>query len=117
MVSAERWRLGTQPQLDVIRAIAVLLVVLEHADVLPMSAGGAVGVAMFFALSGFLITTLLLEERARSGGISLRSFYLRRACRLLPALVVFLACMAVVARLGDAATLPSTRDFLGARST
>lgn len=106
--------MGSQPGLDVIRAAAVLLVVLEHAAIVPLNAGGAVGVSMFFALSGFLITALLLEECESSGRISLVRFYLRRSCRLLPALVVFLACMAVVARLGDAPTLPTAGDLWGA---
>jgi peptidoglycan/LPS O-acetylase OafA/YrhL len=82
-------RLGYVPALDGIRAIAILLVLGLHAFNLPP--GGATGVDLFFVLSGFLITTLLLEERAATGGIALRSFYLRRARRLFPALAVFLA--------------------------
>lgn len=50
--------------------------------------GGGLGMDVFFALSGFLITLLLIEERARSGRVSLRGFYLRRALRLFPALLV-----------------------------
>jgi peptidoglycan/LPS O-acetylase OafA/YrhL len=58
--------------------------------------GGAFSMEMFFALSGFLITTLLLEERDRHGGISLRRFYTRRAHRLLPALFTVLAAYLVI---------------------
>ena len=83
-------RLGYRPALDGLRAIAVTLVIVGHTWewLLP---GGLVGVDMFFVLSGFLITTLLLEERARTGRISLRQFYARRALRLLPALAFLLA--------------------------
>ncbi len=67
-----------------LRAVAVLLVVLAHAQVwfLP---GGFVGVDVFFVLSGFLITSLLLAEARANGSVSLVKFYLRRARRLLPA--------------------------------
>jgi len=78
-------QLGRRPVLDGLRGIAVTLVILTHTGVLP---GGFVGVDLFFALSGFLITTLLYEEWDRSGTVSLRRFYERRARRLLPALVL-----------------------------
>lgn len=61
----------------------------------PVQAAGSVGVALFFVLSGFLITRLLVEESDRTGGIDLRSFYLRRARRLLPALPFALALCAL----------------------
>jgi peptidoglycan/LPS O-acetylase OafA/YrhL len=67
-----------------LRAVAVLLVVLSHAGV-PGLAGGYVGVDVFFVISGFLITGLLLRERISSGRLSLVRFYARRAVRLLPA--------------------------------
>jgi len=67
-----------------LRAVAVLLVVFFHADLLGMT-GGFVGVDVFFVISGFLITGLLLRERRSTGTISLRDFYARRARRLLPA--------------------------------
>lgn len=92
------WRLGNRPALDGIRGVAVLLVVAAHASLLPRSAGPA-GVAMFFALSGFLITALLLEEHSRTGRLAFGSFYLRRAVRLLPALVVMLAVVLLVCAL------------------
>ena len=67
-----------------LRAVAVLLVVFGHAGV-PFLSGGYVGVDTFFVLSGFLITGILLAEFAERGSISLPSFYLRRARRILPA--------------------------------
>lgn len=81
--------------LDGLRGLAVLLVLLGHSQVPGFGGGeataGAVGVTVFFVLSGFLITGLLLAERDRRGTVSLRAFWARRALRLLPALVVFLA--------------------------
>ena len=68
------------------RALAFLPVITYHAWVVP--SGGFLGVDIFFVLSGFLITTLLVEEAQASGRISLPHFYFRRALRLLPALVV-----------------------------
>ena len=90
---AARERLGYRPALDGLRAIAVTAVVVGHLWewLLP---GGFIGVDMFFVLSGFLITTLLLEEQERTGRISLRYFYARRALRLLPALAFLLVVMA-----------------------
>jgi peptidoglycan/LPS O-acetylase OafA/YrhL len=93
--SGAQWRLGYRPGLDGLRAIAVLLVLAGHARVSP---GGPVGVTLFFVLSGFLITVLLLEERDRSGRIDFRAFYQRRARRLLPALILFLAVVLLVTR-------------------
>lgn len=78
---------GEIPALDGIRAIAVLLVMAGHAGV-PGVAGGFIGVDVFFVLSGFLITSLLLDEFARTDGIDLKGFWIRRARRLLPALLV-----------------------------
>src|SRR4051794_37262239 len=78
--------------LDGIRAIAVFFVFLRHSTVkmyVPDGVG-VVGVGIFFALSGFLITSLLLEETERTGAVRLRSFYVRRAYRLLPALFFML---------------------------
>jgi peptidoglycan/LPS O-acetylase OafA/YrhL len=87
-------RLGYVPALDGIRGIAILLVVGAHAFHLPPT--GYLGVDLFFVLSGFLITTLLLEERAETGKVSLRSFYERRARRLLPALLMMLVAYTAV---------------------
>jgi peptidoglycan/LPS O-acetylase OafA/YrhL len=82
-------RLGYRPELDGIRGVAILLVMLVHLHNWPR--GGFIGVDLFFTLSGFLITTLLLEEWHARGTISLRHFYARRPLRLFPAVVVLLA--------------------------
>ena len=94
--TAAPFRLGHRPALDGMRGIAILLVFVHHSltflapthqEAFP---GGFLGVDVFFTLSGFLITTLLLEEFQRSGRISLLGFYRRRALRLLPAVAVLL---------------------------
>jgi peptidoglycan/LPS O-acetylase OafA/YrhL len=77
------FRLGHRPWLDGLRGIAILIVLLGHFQLVP---GGFLGVDLFFVLSGFLITTLLVEEWERTKAINLRQFYLRRALRLAPAL-------------------------------
>jgi len=87
-------RLGYRPGLDGLRAISVAAVVLYHADVSWMP-GGFLGVEVFFVISGFLITTLLLEEREHAGAVSMRNFWVRRAKRLLPALYLLLAVVSV----------------------
>lgn len=79
------------PALDGLRALAVLAVMLYHFESKSFfPGGGLVGVDLFFVLSGFLITTLLLQEWARFGDISLKRFYQRRVLRLLPAVAVML---------------------------
>ncbi|PYP81483.1 MAG: hypothetical protein DMD35_01880 [Gemmatimonadetes bacterium] len=85
-----------RPDIEGLRGIAILLVVLFHARA-PALAGGFVGVDVFFVLSGFFITGLLVREREATGDVSLAEFYGRRALRLLPALlVVLLATLAIV---------------------
>src|SRR5215204_2213724 len=82
--------------LEGLRGVAILLVVLFHARV-PALAGGFIGVDVFFVLSGFFITGLLVRERETTGDVVLNEFYGRRALRLLPALlVVLLATLAIV---------------------
>lgn len=73
-----------RPDIEGLRGIAILLVVAYHAG-MPGFTGGFVGVDVFFALSGYLITGLLVAEREKKGKISLANFYARRAKRLLPA--------------------------------
>jgi peptidoglycan/LPS O-acetylase OafA/YrhL len=84
-----------RPHLDGLRAIAVYLVVLFHSGI-AWAAGGFIGVDVFFVLSGFLVTQLLLRDLERLGGIRLGRFYARRYRRLLPASVVMLLITAVV---------------------
>ena len=83
------FHLGYRPALDGVRACAVLMVMAHH-TYLPYFRGGSLGVDVFFVLSGFLISSLLLGEWNKTGTISFRKFYLRRALRLLPALFLFL---------------------------
>jgi len=106
-VPAERARIAP---LDGVRAFAVTAVILFHATP-SWAVGGYFGVDVFFVLSGYLITTLLLSEWRGSGGIGLRSFWARRARRLLPALFLMLAAVGLVA-----AALPrvlGSPDLLG----
>ena len=85
---------GYQPALDGVRGVAILLVLGQHAPTRPLI-DGYVGVTVFFCLSGYLITTLLVRE-LQTGSIDLRAFYRRRAARLVPALVTVVAVTAVV---------------------
>jgi peptidoglycan/LPS O-acetylase OafA/YrhL len=89
-------RLGYRPALDGLRAIAAGSVLLYHGGV-SWSSGGFLGVDVFFVLSGFLITALLLTEWERTGGIAIISFYGRRLRRLLPALLLVIAAVALYA--------------------
>jgi len=82
--------------LDGLRGIAVLAVVLYHFSP-GVAPGGFLGVDVFFVLSGFLITSLLVNERERSSRISLRGFWIRRARRLLPALLLVLLAVGLYA--------------------
>src|SRR5690242_8359691 len=93
------------PSLDGLRAIAILLVIAWHAS--SASSGfvlgqlwridaGNLGVRVFFVLSGFLITTLILVEQERTGSIALGRFYFRRTLRIMPAFFVFLGAMGLM---------------------
>ena len=86
------------PGLDGLRGIAVLAVIIYHADISAL-AGGFLGVDVFFVLSGFLITNLLLEELTRTNTIDRANFYLRRIRRLLPALLLVLIASVLVSGL------------------
>lgn len=90
-----------RPDIEGLRAVAVLAVVLFHAD-LPGLGGGFVGVDVFFVISGFLITGLLWREAGTSGSVRLRSFFAARARRLLPAS----ALVGVVTMIAAALLLP-----------
>ncbi len=97
-ISMERggFRLGYQPGLDGLRGLLVVMIMVFHSFVLwsPLYGravpGAYITINMFFVLSGFLITSLLLTEHDRHGRVSFSSFYGRRALRLLPALVAML---------------------------
>jgi peptidoglycan/LPS O-acetylase OafA/YrhL len=92
-------KLGWNPALDGARGVSVLLVMSFHflVQMTDLLDGTPILVDMFFVLSGFLITTLLFEERAAKRSISLRAFYLRRAFRLFPAVYALLAVFTLVA--------------------
>jgi peptidoglycan/LPS O-acetylase OafA/YrhL len=98
--------------LDLLRGLAIALVMLRHAAPEAFAGAGVVGVVMFFALSGYLITGVLLDELARTGRVDLRRFYLRRARRLLPALLLLVVGMVLVTLVldpvGDRAQLGRT---------
>ena len=91
-------RLPYAAGLDGLRAYAVVGVILYHAA-FGFIPGGFLGVEVFFVISGYLITSILVLERERSGTIDLKSFWIRRARRLLPALFVLLALVVVAAML------------------
>jgi len=108
-----RARLRQVPGLDGLRGLAVVAVVIYHffGDLLP---GGYLGVDMFFVLSGFLITSLLIREFNVTGRISLTDFWIRRFRRILPAaLVVLCLCTAVVSALGGDLAVGIREQFLG----
>jgi peptidoglycan/LPS O-acetylase OafA/YrhL len=108
--------------LDGLRAIAVALVVLAHAcqthgfpggaTVRGICVHGGIGVEVFFVISGFLITTLMLRERQRTGSVSIRGFYGRRALRILPAYLAFLAVVLTLVLAGRIAL--ARRDWIAA---
>jgi peptidoglycan/LPS O-acetylase OafA/YrhL len=85
------------PSLDGFRAIAIILVVIEHTwrgALHPFD--GKYGVFIFFVISGFLITTLLLKEKANTGTISLRQFYIRRFLRIFPVAYLYLFVLLIL---------------------
>jgi peptidoglycan/LPS O-acetylase OafA/YrhL len=87
---------GFRQDIQGLRALAVLLVVLDHARIGPFH-GGFIGVDVFFVISGFLITGLLVSEAERTGRVSLLGFYARRARRILPAATVVIVATVLVA--------------------
>ena len=96
--TVETFSLGQRPSLDGLRCISILMVLVlhlpGHENILP---GGFLGVEIFFVISGFLITSLVVEEFEKTGKIDLRGFYMRRVLRLAPALVAVLLFTGLVA--------------------
>ncbi len=101
-------RLPYLPGIDALRAIAVLAVFLYHAGVGWMP-GGFLGVDVFFVISGYLITSLLLSEQRRTGKVALGQFWMRRARRLLPAVGVLIAVTMIVAAIVEPDRLTELR--------
>jgi peptidoglycan/LPS O-acetylase OafA/YrhL len=113
---------GRLPSLDGLRAVSIAMVLIAHvpdtfsarpfgtSTLLTIFGNGALGVSIFFAISGFLITTLLLNEFRETGDISLRAFYLRRAFRILPAFYTYLAVIGGLSLAG--AIVTKRADFL-----
>jgi len=97
------------PALDGLRAIAVALVLVGHGGI-PGVSGGFIGVDIFFVLSGFLITSLLLDELRRTGRIELTGFWIRRARRLLPALLLMVLTVGAARALLPAQALSGLRN-------
>lgn len=103
------------PSLDGLRAISIILVVLGHSLSFTAPApwrqfapffDGAVGVRIFFVISGFLITNLLLAEKTPGDGVSLRGFYIRRTLRLAPVQLCFIAMLFVLTKTTDLTVSP-----------
>jgi peptidoglycan/LPS O-acetylase OafA/YrhL len=108
--------LGYVPALDGVRALAIAIVVAFHAFGWPGQ--GTLGVDLFFVLSGFLITTRLLEEQQATGRVGIRRFYGRRARRLLPALLVLLTPFLALGAIAAASTLSlRSTAFVGLASS
>jgi peptidoglycan/LPS O-acetylase OafA/YrhL len=98
------------PVLDGLRALAVTMVVASHFG---LASAGGLGVTIFFVLSGFLITWLLLKEREATGSVSLRAFYAKRTLRIFPAYYVFLAVsLAIDMKRGDPRIGPIARPAI-----
>lgn len=102
------------PALDGIRGIALLIVFVSHAEIMGDIIPGGLGVTIFFFLSGYLITTLLRIEAQRTGTISLKKFYIRRARRILPPMYITLALAYLLGYLGILSSRGSWRALLSA---
>ena len=100
--------------LDGLRAVAVLIVMFHHLDLLipekkEFFKAGYLGVDVFFVLSGFLITSVLIKEQSKSENINLKNFFLRRTLRLIPAYWFFLAVLYVF---GNYLLVPDSAAFI-----
>ncbi len=103
------------PGLDGLRAVAVMAVIVYHLN-FSWAQGGMLGVGVFFTLSGYLITDLLLGHWYRHGDLGLKEFWLRRARRLLPALFLMLIVVSIYVALFDASQLAAVRRQVVAAS-
>ena len=101
------------PELDGLRGVAILSVLIHHQLTPFLLQGGFLGVDLFFVLSGFLITGLLLAEFEKTKSISLRNFYMRRLLRLGPALVLYLLACIVVTHQTQAILLTRQLKLIG----
>jgi peptidoglycan/LPS O-acetylase OafA/YrhL/lysophospholipase L1-like esterase len=101
-----------QPALDGVRAVAVLMVLLFHAG-LPFVPAGYLGVSVFFTLSGYLITSLLVAEHASTGRVDLGAFWSRRLRRLLPASLVCVVAVVVARQFGAFERVDGLRSDIG----
>lgn len=101
--------------LDGLRCLAIIGVVWQHTcvNLLPLSLAhrGNVGVQVFFVISGFLISTLFLREKERSGGISLKRFYLRRVLRIMPLYYAILLTYVVLIVVFEQGSGPERRVY------
>ena len=88
--------LGYRESFDGIRGVGVLIIMGAHSFIQSLAAAGTIALQTFFLMSGFLITVLLVREWERHGRIDIRKFYVRRALRLLPALVLFIGVSCVL---------------------
>jgi peptidoglycan/LPS O-acetylase OafA/YrhL len=102
-------RFTHSPALDGLRGVAVLAVLLYNGRCLP---GGFLGVDLFFTLSGFLITALLIEEWRQAGSVNFKAFYARRALRLLPALLTMLVITLLLPEVFNTNTRPWQDSFI-----
>lgn len=96
------------PALDGLRAIAVLAVIAYHLG-LPGCSGGLMGVTVFFVISGYIVTKILLVEFSRTGKISFKDFYIRRAKRLLPAIILVIAAVGALCTIFNQVLLTKMR--------
>src|SRR5581483_4761336 len=117
-VPQPRFTLGRRPVLDGFRAVAIVGVLVAHYNLTThlqsFTRGGILGVDVFFVLSGFLITSLLVEEIAGTGRLAIGAFYTRRALRLFPALFAMVAVTVVALRLDN--KLPGSTGMLSFHS-
>ncbi|ACB95744.1 acyltransferase family protein [Beijerinckia indica] len=86
-----------RPQLDGVRAFCIIFTVFHHIQNVPWFINGSVGVDVFFSLSGWLITWLLLQEKERNGYVNVGAFYIRRICRIMPMYYLTILIYAVLA--------------------